>query len=799
MTHQVCRQSRLPERPSPRISRRQFLVLPAFSASMAFPADGADVEVVREAATLLESCVPAEHPRMLVRRTELDEFTLYMRSALAARGTPSAFGVLSAVPHQAGPPLRPAHPMGRDAARIAAWRIAWQTASGASTTAQLLALRYLALREPHDLVQATRWLHTLCAWSLNTVEDYRSNTEAYVQSLQPLLFAYDWLHEWLPSDQRTVIAAELGRRLDTLFVAIRARISLHSPQRPAEGLSHPMRFVATLGHGALALWGEHARAAEQLAWAWAWYRHRFPIWGGDDGGWSEGIEYHSSGLSHHLRLLEDLAALGAGAPLQRPFWRNTGYFLANFLPPYPSSSFSDLPTPPRPNASRRLLLDKLGHLNGDGTLLRLAQRFGSWSTTGLSYYQFNAIDAIFHSWRLPSLTTAPAASLDQMPRSRHFRDIGWVAMHSHWDDVGDTIMFGFKSSPVGSVSHGFADQNAFVINAYRHALAVSTGVRDWYGSPHYEQWTRAAKSKNVILVNGQGPGSRDPGATGHIMRFVAMPRGDFTTGDASAAYRTMLRRALRHVFFVDRRYFVMLDELDGTRAASHQWLLHSRASMVIDAAGAHIDVDHGTAGLRVNLLAPEPHEIEFVQSDRHDPPPEVDTAALPREWHLTVSCRERVASRRFLAVLRPWKGRAPAANVSRRPTSVGHAITVGEDLVLMAEEASRLVRTDGAELTGLAAFITPGCVTVVEVTRLHARETSLDADRPLSAQLELGTAAWQLTVQPHGALVVHIGIDTAPREVLGPSAMHWAHEAAPSRIRLELPASAQSTVVTLRW
>lgn len=780
------------------VSRRNLLALSAAPLPLLAPAPISAGTITAKLASLRQS-VPQDRPRLMLRGAETARFREFVDQSRMQGTGPLALRVLAALDDASMPPQRPPIPIGLGAGRTESARQSWRLASEASTRAQLLALRHLLSRQAAHAEIAIRWLSGLCAWSHNSTADYLANAEAFVQSLQPLLFAYDWLHDAMDEATRRFIVDELERRMDTLYGAVRRRITLDADQRPAEGLSHPMRFVATLGHGALALWGERPTAADQLAWVMAWYETRFPIWGGDDGGWTEGLEYHSSALSHHLRFLEDMSALGQPAPLERPFWRRTGYFLTSFLPPYPVSSFADLPTPPRPNASRRMLLDKLARLHGDGELARLAERFGSPSTTGLSYYQFNAIDSVFHAWRIKEKPGPTPATLQGVPRSLHFRDVGWVAMHSHWDDRGDTIMLGFKCSPVGAVSHAFADQNAFVINAYGHAMAVSTGMRDWYGSPHYERWTRAARSKNMVLVDGQGPSGRDPDGTGEILRFVTLPHADFVSGDASPAYRRLARRSLRHVFFVDRRYFVLLDEIDSDRPATHQWLLHSRVPMTIDEGHARIDTDHGDAGLCTEVVLPRPEELEFAQSDRHDPAAQAEATAIPREWHLTVGCRSRARGRRFLTVLRPWKHEPPTAKVSRRLTEAGHAVEIGGDLVLIAEQARGEVSGQQLAFRGAAACIGAQRWAVIDATELHWQNIALSSSRPVSVQVQPQAAAWSLDFAPHEALMLSLAVPRPPIQVGGPDGLQWRMDPSNRGLLLDLSASNTAHQVTVHW
>ncbi len=773
-------------------------------AALAGPArhgqtQGNNSEWLAASLAILRTRMPAGHPRLLVRANELPAFAAFLQQDPRVGTIAAAMKRLDLDADRVAPPPEPLAALGKSGEETQAARTAWRTASTAATTTQLLALRALLYGKPADHAAGVRWLTSLLGWQMVSAADYWRNPEAFVQTLHALVFAYDWLHEGMTATQQQATQSRLAQRLDTLFTVMRSRLTLETAPRPADGLSHPLRYLSTLGHAAMALWGHHRPAQDQLAWILAFYQHRFPVWGGDDGGWSEGLEYHSSGLSQHLRLLEDLSTIGVSGPLARPFWRNTGYFLANFLPPYESSSFSDLPAPPRPTAGRRLLLDKLARLNRDGQLLTLAERYGNTLPAGIDYYQYGAVDSIFHVWRTSLQARLQAESIEALPRSRHFQDVGWVSMQSGWDTRGDTIMLGFKSSPFGSVSHGFADQNAFVINAFRHAMAISTGMRDWFGSPHYENWTRATRSNNAVLVNGQGAPVHDAGATGRIVRFVSGRNTDFVTGDASPAYRQIARKVLRHIVFVDRRYFVMLDEISSDAAATHQWLLHAPVPMQLDNQAARFDIRLDRTGLRASLVTPPPDKLQLSQSDHHDPRPQAPATAVPAQWHGTAECREPSKERKFLACLYPWQGSAPTDAVQAAPATIGNALRMGGDTVLMSDEAIGRTVTPSHELDGRAAYEIKDRMVLIEGRLFKSARAEIRADVPVTVELATQPAAWVLDIAPHVAAELSLAVTKPPARVNGPAGTSWTLSGDGRALHLRLPATAESTQLTIQW
>ena len=74
----------------------------------------------------------------------------------------------------------------------------------------------------------------------------------------------------------------------------------------------------------------------------------------------------------------------------------------------------------------------------------------------------------------------------ELPQARSFPSAGLASFHTALGDKQNDISFLMRSSPYGGVSHGHADQNAFVVEAYGRGLAIATGYYPWYGSPHHQ-------------------------------------------------------------------------------------------------------------------------------------------------------------------------------------------------------------------------------------------------------------------------------------------------------------------------
>jgi hypothetical protein len=227
-------------------------------------------------------------------------------------------------------------------------------------------------------------------------------------------------------------------------------------------------------------------------------------------------------------------------------------------------------------------------------------------------------------------------------------------MHTALGDRDRDIDFLMRSSPYGSVSHGHADQNAFVINAFGRSLAIATGYYPWYGSPHHHQWTRATRSVNSILVDGQGQVQRSSSAQGRITAFVSNDGYDYTEGEAGPAYGKKLKRFRRHVVHVKPGVFVMFDDLEATKPATFQWLLHAYEKIGVEESSRTLRVNRDPAAMEVRFLLPS--ALSFSQTDQYEP--DVERIRHPdakNTWHLTAGTTEPSATMQFVTVLLPYR------------------------------------------------------------------------------------------------------------------------------------------------
>lgn len=193
----------------------------------------------------------------------------------------------------------------------------------------------------------------------------------------------------------------------------------------------------------------------------------------------------------------------------------------------------------------------------------------------------------------------PRPPMDR-PQSQCFFSVGEACLHTALWSSQENVQFLFRSCPFGGISHAFADQNTFALDAYGEPLIIASGYYPYYGSPHHIQWTRTTAASNSLLVNGQGqPATWNWDAKGEIRRFARSAHADFLVRDATRAYPGLLQRYLRRVLFVrplqtgGQTLIALQDDLAAEKPSTFQWLLHACQRMAIESEAGRVWIERG--------------------------------------------------------------------------------------------------------------------------------------------------------------------------------------------------------------
>jgi len=492
------------------------------------------------------------------------------------------------------------------------------------------ALAYLVTGDERLGDEAKRRLQHFFSWDPEGPTSFFAYDEPPMWMMMRGTRAYDWTYDRFTPAEREKIEANMKARAGQ-FLKQLERLPFES--RPYN--SHAGRLPGFLGECALSFIHEWPEAREWLDYATLLYYTSYPAWGGDDGGWQEGPGYWSAYMQFALHYVVALREATGVDLMQKPFFRNTPYYALYTATPYHQHRpFGD------------------GQTSSPRGLGNVMYAFSTLTQNPYARWYAEASGATIGADVLSLATYDPqlkARSPLELPPARSFPAVGLASFHTALGDKNRDVSFLMRSSPYGGVSHGHADQNAYVIEAFGRGLAIATGYYPWYGSPHHVEWTRATRSVNSVLVNGEGQVQRDWTANGRLTGFDSVEGYDYAEGEAARAYKGRLDRFRRHVVHVRPGVFVMFDDLRAPEPSRFEWLLHAYRRIQIVDDGRMLRVENAPAAMNVHLLAPT--GLEFRQTDRYEPEPESTAGKWENTWHLSAGTRAPARTGQFLAVL----------------------------------------------------------------------------------------------------------------------------------------------------
>lgn len=465
-------------------------------------------------------------------------------------------------------------------------------------------------KQPSRVDTAVRRVLNLASWNPNGASSYASQFQVSRAITRTLAFSYDWLYEFLTPTQRATILNAIKARMPALVDSVvgTSRNMEQNALNPV-GLTNlgVVAAVSTL------MVGELPAASDWFRKAVPFYTNLLWPWGGDDGGYANGMNYAMWEIADALPVWDTLKnAVGLNLA-DKAYARNFARTLMYFTPP----------------GSRQGVF-------GDGAEQRMPHIYARYIT---AYAQRVPVEEM--RWLSPQMVGADPSDLALLmslplksePVNRDFSNdyfnpsTGWVAMHSNLK-ARDRISIYFKSSPYGSVSHSHADQNSIVINAAGQPLLIDSGYYDWYGSPHAKAWYKQTVAHNAITFDGgHGQAIMDQSAQGSIRLFSTQADYAIAQGDATRAYGGQLKKALRTVVYLRPDRVVILDELESDKA--RLWELNFHALEAMRWNSGQLIVSSGNVKACAYVWPAK--SLEFKQRSGFDVPPSIPVKE--QQWH----------------------------------------------------------------------------------------------------------------------------------------------------------------------
>jgi hypothetical protein len=407
--------------------------------------------------------------------------------------------------------------------------------------------------------------------------------------------AYDWLYHDLTAEERNDLRSGVERRGLKAYLE-----SATSPRPPAFFTArHNWNPVCNGGAAvlALALEGDSDLVEPVLRLAVPAMDH---YWGhlDEDGGWDEGTGYWTYGHRYAFIAAEALRRSGRPGGVERfslKGARATGYFPLVFNPGTTlSAGFGD---------SNSRVSDPILYLlgreyrNPDFIWFQDRARVPAIDRDGWPQ------EALTLIWRPAGEAWLPENDHEFKPRlspTSVFPSIGWGFMAPQQPDP--PYFLALKNGSLAA-NHTHLDLNHVSVGMGNTMLAVELGSRpypaDYFGPKRYTYYELGTAGHNTVLVGGQG---QVRGKAGQLLGPIKGRGFEALVGLADGAYERETTRARRHVVFVDRRYWVLLDEIETPRPESVELRFHSYGSVRQVAPGHWRCEDSGNA---LDLVVPQ--------------------------------------------------------------------------------------------------------------------------------------------------------------------------------------------------
>jgi hypothetical protein len=582
------------------------------------------------------------HPRLWLTPQEVDKFREQVQ-ANPGYCAWETFYTHSVLPWKNRPLIdEPApYPNGQRTAPL--WRKMYMDCQEALYAVRHLSIAGRILNDPELLAAARDWLLHLAGWDTEGVTSRAYNDEAAFRIAGALAWGYDWLYDLLSDREQEVVRTALYRRTQQ----IADHVIIHSKIHHVPYDSHAVRSLSSvLVPCCIALMGEFPEVQEWLDYTLEYYAGLYSPWGGIDGGWAEGPMYWTTGMAYLIDALNLIKKFTGYDLYQRPFFQKTGDFPLYCYPPdsYRTSFGDQSNLGERPILKTAYNIRQFAAVTGNSAYQWYFEQVRAYETDPDSkFYNWGwwdfRFDELLYQHDYPTIPAVPPTA----ESIKWFRDVGWVAIHDQIASPLDHIYLLTKSSRYGSISHSHGDQNAFMLHAFGDPLAVETGYYIAFGSSFHREWRRQTRSKNAILIDGQGQyagGDKflNIQATGEIRKVEDVVGVRYICGDATEAYRhtvPYVQRVQREIYFVCGSYFVIIDSVDLAQAGRVDWLLHSLYPIQLDHQTAQITGKH--ADLKVRMIYSSAGALTLTTTDRFEGVADAEYESLPRHHHLTAT------------------------------------------------------------------------------------------------------------------------------------------------------------------
>ncbi len=606
--------------------------------------------ITPEIDVILEGIRGSGHPRVLVRKGELEAFRVQAKQpAESVKILTEANGFVGKQPPKETDAL-PTY-SGKDdfenkkIALLASKWVGWHFYH----TMDILSQAYVLTGDRKYFETARSWMLEAADWDPRGPTHTNNFGDSGIMA--GLALGVDTFWDLLSADERDRIISQAATRAQQFY-----ELWLNQVESRSSSMHVWQHILHRMFYTSLALIGERREAENWLEYIYELWIAQSPKMGPPDGAWFNGVSYFEMNTLTLYDVNAMLSEITGADFMVSPWYQNNARWLIYAFPPGSvadgfcnNGSLYQQPT-----------LNYAGYANAVAG--KFKDPYASWYANEISRIHGEEIadDEEFRWYRIKrghlDPSPAPPKTFD-LPQASWFPDVGVAYMHTALQDAGSNLMLSVRSSPFGPMAHTHADQNTFNIAYGGKRLFYNTGYRPAMGDPHFLGWYKHTQGHNGVLINGKGQPFVD-GSYGWIPRFLHGKQVSYAVGDASMAYgdsEIKLKTFRRHYLMLRPSILVIYDELEAESGTEWAWLLHNDLGFKID--GNELWAESEVAQAKVSLFSSS--RVQFQLTDQFSVPvenwtnkvdEEGDTLAFENQWHFKAVSEEKVERMRFLAI-----------------------------------------------------------------------------------------------------------------------------------------------------
>jgi len=246
----------------------------------------------------------------------------------------------------------------------------------------------------------------------------------------------------------------------------------------------------------------------------------------------------------------------------------------------------------------------------------------------------------------------------QLSAGRHFKAVHIAAFRSDWTDK--KALFASLKGGDNQGHHTHLDLGSFVLEGSGVRWAVELGkgnylLPGYFGRQRWDYYRTATIGQNTLTFGDDNQALR---AIAPLSAFHQTPNLSFAIADLGAAYGLEPAEIRRRLAMLERRLFVIQDEISGHKPEPVTWGMHTHATVELDPQQPQALVlrQDGQA-LGARIISPAGSHFE-IQSARREPPERTNKGVT--KIVINIAGVMKGVSRSIIVVLEPGVSRPPA-------------------------------------------------------------------------------------------------------------------------------------------